>query len=162
MKRKKTIIGIAFFLLGLGGLQAQEALPATGGGATGSGGKISYTVGQVAYTANGTNGSVTQGVQQSYVISTVLGAELTNINLEVLVYPNPTTNYLTLKVDNVEFVAQSELNFQLYDMQGKLLRQKKIVGSSTTIKMEGLRSAIYFLMVLNNQSTVKTFRVIKN
>ena len=54
MKHKKTITSIAFLLLGLGGLHAQEALPATGGEATGAGGSSSYTVGQVVYTTDTT------------------------------------------------------------------------------------------------------------
>ena len=45
---------------------AQDAIPATGGDATGSGGSASYTVGQIGYTTNtGTNGSVAEGVQQA-------------------------------------------------------------------------------------------------
>ncbi|MFT7299094.1 MAG: hypothetical protein ACI9WO_001916 [Sphingobacteriales bacterium] len=64
MKHRKAITSIAFLFLGLGGLQAQETVPATGGEATGNGGSSSYTVGQVVYTTNtGTNGSVAQGSQ---------------------------------------------------------------------------------------------------
>jgi hypothetical protein len=41
--------------------------PQAGGEATGSGGSVSYSVGQVVYTTNtGINGSVAQGVQQPY------------------------------------------------------------------------------------------------
>ena len=77
MKYKKKLL-TAVMLLGLGGLtslQAQEAIPATGGEASGSGGSASYTVGQVVYTTNvGTNGnSVAEGVQQPYEISVVTG-----------------------------------------------------------------------------------------
>ena len=70
MKHKKTITSIAFLLLGLGGLQAQESPTATVGEATGTGGTASYSVGQVVYTTTtGTNGSVAQGVQQPFEIS---------------------------------------------------------------------------------------------
>jgi hypothetical protein len=55
--------------LGLTGLQAQQTIPATGGLATGSGGTVSYTVGQVADTTQtGSGGTVTQGVQQPFEI----------------------------------------------------------------------------------------------
>ena len=74
MKHKKTITSVAFLLLGLGGLQAQQSPTATGGEATGTGGTASYSVGQVVYTTNtGTNGSMAQGVQQPYEISTTVG-----------------------------------------------------------------------------------------
>ena len=163
MKHKKLKTSAVFLLLGFGGLQAQEAIPATGGNASGTGGTTSYSVGQVVYTTNtGTNGTVTQGVQQSYEISTVLGVELTPINLVLSVYPNPTTDYLTLQVEEGGLSAKEGLTFQLYNMEGKLLEHKKVVSENTTIKMAGLRTATYFLMVINNQSTVKTFRIIKN
>ena len=158
MKHKKTITSVAFLLLGLGGLQAQEAVTATGGEATGTGGTASYTVGQVFYTtATGTNGSVAQGIQQAFEISVTLGVNETAINLELSVYPNPTTNYLTLKVEET-----ANLNYQLFDMQGKVIENKKVTTNTTSITMEALPTATtYFLNVVKNNQVVKTF-VIKN
>jgi hypothetical protein len=158
MKHKKTITSIAFLLLGLGGLYAQESPTTAGGEATGTGGTASYSVGQVVYTtATGTNGSVAQGVQQPYEISTTVGIKETAITLELSVYPNPTTDYLTLKVED-----NTELNYQLYDLQGKVIENKKVTANSTTIKMEALPKAIYFLNVTKNNRIVKTFKIIKN
>jgi hypothetical protein len=140
------------------GLHAQESPTATGGKATGTGGTASYSVGQVVYTtATGTNGSVAQGVQQPYEISTTLGINETSINLELSVYPNPTTDYLTLKVDD-----HSNLNYQVYDLQGKVIENNKVTTSITTISMEALPKAIYFLNVTKNNQIVKTFKIIKN
>ena len=148
MKQKKTFMSIAFLLLGLGGLHAQESPTAAGGEATGTGGTASYSVGQVVYTtATGTNGSVAQGVHQPYEISTVVGINETTIQLELSVYPNPTTNYLTLKVEKTE-----NLNYQLFDMQGKIIENQKVANNSTTIKMEDLPIATYFLKVTKNNS----------
>jgi hypothetical protein len=158
MKHKKTITSIAFLLLGLGGLYAQESPTTAGGEATGTGGTASYSVGQVVYTtATGTNGSVAQGVQQPYEISTTVGIKETAITLELSVYPNPTTDYLTLKVED-----NTELNYQLYDLQGKVIENKKVTANSTTIKMEALPKAIYFLNITKNNRIVKTFKIIKN
>jgi hypothetical protein len=160
MKLKKTMTSVAFLLLGLGGLHAQESLTATGGEATGTGGTASYSVGQVVYTTNtGTNGSVAQGVQQPYEISTTVGINETSINLEMSVYPNPTKNYLTLKVKNEQVES---LNFQLIDLQGKVIENKKVTASNTTITMEALPKAVYFLNVVSNNQLVKTFKIIKN
>ncbi|CAI8182467.1 MAG: Uncharacterised protein [Formosa sp. Hel1_33_131] len=157
MKHRKTITSVAFLLLGLGGLHAQESSTAAGGDATGIGGSSSYTVGQVVYTTNtGTNGSLAQGVHQPYEISTTLGINETTINLELSLYPNPTTNYLTLKVEN-----NTNLSYQLIDLLGKVIANKKVTATSTTIKMEALPKAIYFLKVTRNNQPVKTFKVIK-
>ncbi|MFA5432205.1 MAG: hypothetical protein WC319_04945 [Candidatus Paceibacterota bacterium] len=101
--RYKRLKLSAILLLGLGltGLQAQTSVNATGGNALGGGGSASYSVGQVVYATNtGTNGSVAQGVQQPYDISVVTEIEeAKGINLSILAYPNPTTDYLTLSID---------------------------------------------------------------
>lgn len=159
MKHKKTKFGV--LLLGLGlTAQAQQATTATGGNASGSGGTVAYSVGQIVYTTNtGTTGSVAQGVQQPYEISIVLGIDDNSIKLELTAYPNPTTNFLTLNVGKAEL---STMNFELYDMSGKLIESRKIISSSETIAMEKLPTATYFLKVTNNNNQVKTFKIIKN
>ena len=160
MKPIKTITSVALFLLGFGGLHAQETLSATGGDATGAGGSSSYTVGQVVYTTNtGSNGSVAQGVQQAYEISTTLGIALTEIILELVVYPNPTNNFLTLNIGNYN---NENLTYQLYDMQGKLLVGKQVVNSITTIVVEDLPVSNYLLNIKDNHRLIKTFTIIKN
>ena len=141
------------------GLCAQETVPATGGDATGAGGTSSYTAGQVVYTNNiGTNGSLAQGVQQPYEIAVTTGVNETTINLELSVYPNPTTNNLQLKVESE---ALESLSFQLVDLRGKIIENKKVVEAKTSINMEALPKAIYFIKVTRNNQTVKTFKVIK-
>ncbi|MFT6002117.1 MAG: hypothetical protein ACI95T_000875 [Flavobacteriales bacterium] len=158
MKHKKIITSFAFLLLGLGGLHAQESPTAAGGEATGTGGTSSYSVGQVVYTtATGTNGSLAQGVQKPYEIFVTIGIKETSINLELSVYPNPTTDYLTLKLDEFE-----TLNFQLIDLQGKIIENKKISSTTTSINVENLPKALYFLNVTKNNKVVKSFKIIKN
>jgi len=137
---------------------AQESPTAAGGEATGAGGTASYSVGQVFYNTHfGTNYNVAQGLQQAYEISTTIGINETAINLELSVYPNPTTNYLTLKVEKTE-----GLSYQVYDMQGRLIANKKVTGVSTKIEMGSLASATYFLSVVKDNQIIKTFRIIKN
>jgi hypothetical protein len=160
--RYKQLKLSAISLLGLGltGLQAQEIQPATGGNATGSGGSISYTVGQAVYhTHTGTNGSVAEGVQQPYEISVITGLEETkDINLTVLAYPNPTEDYLTLTIENFE---SSDLIFQLYSLQGKLLKTGKIESSQTSIAMSNLVPSTYYVKITQNNTEIKSFKVIK-
>ena len=102
--RHKRLKLSAVFLIGLGltGLQAQESVNATGGNVSGSGGSVSYSVSQVVYTTStGTNGSVAQGVQQPFEISVVTAIEeAKDISLSVTAYPNPTADFLQLKVES--------------------------------------------------------------
>jgi len=162
MRHKKVILSAALFLgLGLAGLHAQEAIPAAGGNALGNGGSVSYSVGQVVYTTStGINGSVAQGVQQPYEISIVTGLEeAKGITLQCSAYPNPTSDMLTLKVVNFQL---STLNFQLYDINGKILENRRIEGDETRIDMTNLVIATYFLRVVQGSKEVKIFKIIKN
>jgi hypothetical protein len=159
MKKTKLII-IFSLIFALTGIKAQQGFTAAGGGASGGGGTAAYSVGQIVYTSNtGAGGSVAQGVQQPYEISIVLGVEDHQISLNMKVYPNPTSDFLILNVGNFEL---STLNFELYDISGKLLERKKITSITETISMENLPSSTYFLKVTSNNEEVKTFKVIKS
>jgi len=166
MKKKKLIIiGMLFLGLGLSGLNAQEVITSGGGNASGNGGSASYSIGQVVYaTNNGTNGSVAQGVQQPFEISIVTGIEeAKGITLQFLVYPNPTTGILILKI-----AGETEIQFiaSLYDMNGKLLENKKIDSNETSIDLSHFVHGTYFLKVVRTKKTlspeeIKTFKIIK-
>ena len=157
MKIKKLLI--ATLLLVAFQTQAQEAVATAGGDASGTNGNVSYTVGQVVYTTNtGTTGSVAQGVQQPFEIQTVLGAENFNINLQLAVYPNPTTNWLQLEVRNTDF---ANLSYQLFDLNGRMILNEKITTETSSIQMERLPAAIFLLKVVSNNKEVKTFKIIK-
>jgi hypothetical protein len=151
----------ALLLLGFGlTAQAQQATTATGGDATGSGGSVAYSVGQIVYTTHtGTTGSVAQGVQQPYEISVVLGIENSLIDLDISAYPNPTTQNLTLSTGND---ISETLHFQLCDLSGKIIERRKISNRTETIHMENLATGPYFLKVSNANNEVKIFKIIKN
>ena len=157
MKIKKLLIATLF--LGAFQAQAQESVATSGGNASGTNGNVCYTVGQEVYTTyTGTTGSVAQGVQQPFEIQTVLGADNFNINLQLAVYPNPTTNWLQLEVRNTDF---SNLSYQLFDLNGKMILNEKITAETSSIQMERLPAAIFLLKVVNNNKEVKTFKIIK-
>jgi len=161
--RHKRLQLSAVILLGLGltGLQAQESLNATGGNAAGSGGIVSYSFGQVSYQHHtGTSGSIVQGVQQPYEISVVTAIEeARGIILTVTAYPNPTTDYLTLSIEEFDI---SNLSYQLYDKNGNLLQNGIISGNKTSIVMSNLVPASYFVKVSQGKKVVKTFKISKN
>lgn len=162
MQHKRLKLSVVFFLgLGLMGLQAQKSVNSTGGNASGSGGSASYSVGQAVYTSNTeTGGTVAQGVQQPYEIWVETDIEeAKGINLLVMAYPNPTTDYLTLRIDEFDI---SDLSYQLYDMQGKLLRDEKITGNQTRIVMSNLVPATYSVKVVQGNKEIKTFKIVKH
>jgi hypothetical protein len=153
---------IALFLSGYWIIsQAQSTIPAAGGNAAGTGGTVSYSVGQVFYmTIDETSGSVIQGVQQPYEISVVTGIEeAKDITLLCSVYPNPASDYLTLRIENWD---SENLSYKLLDPGGRIIGNKKITGYETQISLGALLPAVYFLKVLDGQKEIKTFKIIKN
>jgi hypothetical protein len=145
--------------IGFNQVYAQQATTASGGDASGSGGSVAYSIGQIVYTTNtSSSGSVAQGVQQPYEISIITGLLETDIKLNLSAYPNPTTNYLMLQIDNFD----KDLSYQLFDISGKLLESNTVAANSTTINMEQMQTGTYLLKVTQNNKLVKTFKIIKN
>lgn len=154
---------LASILIGLSltNIQAQQTTVASGGMATSTNGNISYSIGQIAYLANSSPaGSATQGVQQPYEIYTLSATEFDNaIKLTFSAYPNPTTDFLTLKISDF---TNDNLAYQIFDVTGKLIKSNKINSTETNINMENIPIAIYFFKITSNNKEVKTFKIIKN
>ena len=155
-------IVLLFILIGMCrmSLSAQQTVSSAGKEASGTGGTVSYTVGQVVYTTNtGTNGSIAQGVQQPFEISVVTGIEEANgISLDFSIYPNPATDFIKLRIENYE---DENLRYQLYDIRGNLLQNNKVEGKESSIVMSNLLPATYFLKVTDNNKEIKVFKIIK-
>lgn len=156
----KLLIAVCILTSGIF-VHAQNAIPATGGNASGAGGTSSYTIGQVFYrTISETSGTITQGVQQPYEILVVTSVEKAlEIILECSVYPNPATEFLTLRVKNYD---KENLTYRLYDIKGTLIENTRILDNDTQISMVNLTSGTYLLKITDNKKEVKTFKIIKN
>lgn len=138
---------------------AQESLNTTGGEATGAGGTVSYSVGQVAYTTNeGSNGSVEQGVQHAYIISSA-GIENPNTSLKVNLFPNPTVDGITLELEQLNTGDY----YRLLDAQGQMVLTDQISALQTQIDTKDLGAATYYLELYNNLNQKQyQFKIIKN
>lgn len=162
MKKVKTAspLGLLLFLLSSISLYSQQTIASSGGNAYGSGGNVSYTIGQSDFIYQiGSNGSINQGVQQPYEFFTVGMDEHPNIGLACKVFPNPTVNYVTLLVEDINL---EKLEIKLFDMSGKLLYQQSITDKETHINMDYLTTANYLLHVIQDQKQIKTFKIIKH
>ena len=157
MKAKKLLLIAAY--LSCTQINAQETITTSGGNASGSNGSTNYSVGQVVYTTDyGTTGSVMHGVEQPFEIQVVLGVDDLNISLELSVYPNPTTSLLYLEVKKYDL---EDMQYQLFDLNGRLLERNRITTESTTIQMERYPMDLYLLKVFDHHKEVKTFKIIK-
>lgn len=156
---KKAVTLSILFSLGIFGVNAQSSTVTAGGEGSGSGGTVSYSIGLTNFEASsGTSGSVAAGVQHAYV-TVVSGVDHPEINLLAEVYPNPTANHVTLKVDEI---GTNNLSFVLLDITGNVLQQSSVISSSTIINLENLSNTTYLLKVFRKKQELKTFKIIKN
>ena len=158
--KKNTLFFLTFLLsFSVNAQTSHQVLSASGGDATGSGGSVAYSVGQIVYTTStGTTGSVAQGVEQAYEIYSV-GIKETALNISLSVFPNPTSDFLTLKVEDYN---NETLGFDLLDEQGKLILSEQITNQETQVAMSTLARGSYFINIVQTNKKIQTFKIIKN
>ena len=141
-------------------LHAQHVMLPEGGNASGSGGTVSYSMGQLTTEKSfGKNGTVSPGIQQPYEIIVNTGSDIQDIDLNIQVFPNPVSTYLILQFDPIKY---DNLTYRLYDLQGKSLDIKKVSDSPTTVDMKGYIPSSYILKIYDGQNEIKSFKIIKN
>lgn len=156
---RKTFLGV-LLLCATQYMYAQETNPVSGGEATGAGGTVSYTIGQLAYTNPTTeSGSLNQGIQQSIEYVTLSNPELTVLTLKAATYPNPTTDFIILALKDANLTG---LSYAMYDLLGRLVTKGMVATSETKIAMKSLPIGVYILRVQQNNKELKTFKIIKN
>ncbi len=137
---------------------AQEAVAISGNHFANNEKQISWTIGEpVITTLSGENFQLTQGFHQSKLVITAMD-EISELELNISAFPNPTSDYLKLKVENG---GQQDLYCTLYRADGRIILQKQIESSISEIPMYSYVSATYFLKIFDNNKTLKTFKIIK-
>jgi hypothetical protein len=141
-------------------LNAQEAVTTTGLKTEGPGGTMSYSVGQVNVAqSTGAGGSVLEGVQQPYIIDPTVGLDISNIDLKLATYPNPTSDQIILTAQDLNL---ENLSFRLHNIEGKVLLSKASIGTNNKINLQSFPANTYMLNIYMDQIIIKSFRIIKN
>lgn len=153
MKSILTCLLSCFVLIG----SAQNNSVSAGGNASSSSGTVSYSFGQIASQKLGASSyNKIQGVQQPYEISTPFNISLIGADIELMVFPNPTFNIVTIRVSQ-----PSGLRYSLFTIHGKLIMSNEINEFSTQMDLSSLASSSYLLRVTNKGQVVKNFKIIK-
>lgn len=154
---KVFLIIVLSFLAHLS-LSAQVSTNVAGKDFQTANGSVSFSLGQVFYEHYGDNEiSISEGVQQAYKISTTTGLDFEFINLEVKAYPNPTTDYLNLKIHG-DF---QNFGYSVKDLNGRLVAHGKIKTENTLINMQNLSAGVYLISALEENQIIKTFKIVK-
>jgi hypothetical protein len=135
---------------------AQQGVVSLGGEATGAGGSLSYSVGQVGYAAvQGTGGTSGAGVQQPYEYL-VLALENVDPDPTVQVAPNPTMDGVEL---TFETLPDPGAEYSVLDAAGQVVRTATITGATMHVPLDDLPPAVYLLRITG--SSPRTFQLIK-
>ena len=139
-----------------------ETFNASGDDATSDSGSVAYSIGQVFYTYIGESiYNVAQGIQQEELNQTLAVTENSvEPRAEIFIFPNPTTDFVIVNMEGYEF-ENGPRSYQLYDVQGRLIKQNIINQDETQIDLNDLSSSIYILQVYVNNKILKTFKILK-
>jgi len=85
--------------------------------------------------------------------------ELTTFQLTAVTYPNPTTDYVVLKIIDTAF---ENIQYTLFDLKGKTIVSKKVTTSTTEITMKNFSIGMYLLKLTKKNQTLKNFKIIKH
>ena len=119
---------------------------------------LDYTIGEVVTefgedTLN--NVHLTQGFQQTLL--SIVSVEEHVEDIQINVFPNPAVDYLKVNIP----VLKEDMQFALFDMQGKLIDQQKINSKAFTIGFSTMSTGNYLLVFSNKDQRIKTLQVQK-
>ena len=135
---------------------AQEVISTQGETLSNSQGSISYSVGEVVINTE-TDGDydITQGFHQANW--TFVGIEDFSPSYEASIFPNPTSELLNIKTELFD-----DVEYLLYDVNGKQILKGKLTGKQTSIQVNHLSTGSYSLTLRNEEQNLKTFKLVKS
>ena len=88
-------------------------------------------------------------------ITSIQDHDLNNIGLTI--FPNPASNTLNLKLDNVSKLSQP--NFKVLNIEGNTMMMDMITNNKTEIQIQNLASGLYFLQLYDHYNLLKTSKI---
>ena len=76
----------------------------------------------------------------------------------ITIYPNPTDELLTIQFKDVEI--KEDIIFQLYDINGRLVKSRKTKNNKTTINLSNNTAGTYILKIISGKNKAE-FTVVK-
>jgi hypothetical protein len=119
--------------------------------------QLDWTLGEpVTATLNAGSNLLTQGFHQPNLTVTSINQPQTGYTVNI--FPNPSTDVI-----NIEFKdRKGNLTVQLSSVDGKILESKKVDNLITLqLTMAQYKAGTYLLSIMDDQSKVRTYRVVK-
>ena len=98
---------------------------------------------------------LTQGFHQPSLSTTSIGDPVASLGI-IKVYPNPTSSSIS-----IEREKPGELQLQLLDMRGSILRKQTFNGTQSELDLSDLPNGIYVLRMSDREQASQSLRIIK-
>jgi hypothetical protein len=159
MKKQLLTISLIAFI---GAVKAQTVMPellsSSGGSGQNAQGSLAWTIGEpVTATVSDGTSTLTQGFQQPTLLIATAQNEHNNL-LSLFVYPNPTADYVMLKLDQSD---DAQYNYRVFDSSGKLVNEGKANFSQPSISFQGLAAGQYTISLLSPKLKQQSISIIK-
>lgn len=136
---------------------AQETFVSSAASATGTGGHVSHSVGQLFTSSQVTsNVRIDVGIQIPLQILTLNHPELKSIQLTA--FPNPSTDFVVLSLTAIEF---EKMHYTIHSLKGEIIKKASLTAASTVIDIRSLSDGTYIVRVTQDHQELKTFKIIK-
>ena len=160
-----ALVILSIFFTGLSKAQSISSQSVNSGGTkmAQSNGSLNFTVGELVVLSqkDSQGNTLGNGFTSSAIISTASILEPNAQIINVKVYPNPTTDLVTI---NIQDTKLSEIILEITDINGIIVSTQKYAGITNNI---GLNTAYwsngnYFLLLKNNENQViGSYKIIK-
>jgi len=135
-----------------------SVIGSTGTSATAGSVMIDYTIGEIVietFTAGGQ--TLTQGFHQSTLH--MVAIENAGYFPEISIYPNPSSDLVNIDIPS----SYNMMDINLYDVNGKLIRNFSDAQGKITFDVGTLAGGTYYLQMINTTANkIKTFKLIKS
>jgi hypothetical protein len=98
--------------------------------------------------------SINYGVSRSNIVNNGVSGVIEIVNTNILIYPNPTSNNITLEVAS-EMVGK---NFSIMDFSGRIILEGIIGSTQELIDLKDVAHGAYYLSIENGSSVTKLMK----
>lgn len=121
---------------------------------------LTWTIGEtITETITNNNFTLTQGFNQTKIIITSID-HLPDLKFSISAYPNPTSEFVYLKIES-ENENIKNLQYQVINSKGSTILRKLISSNLVEIDFHNFSNGIYLLVVFDNRTILKTFKILK-
>jgi hypothetical protein len=151
---KYIFISFLFILFNSYFSQAQITFNANGADIYSSNGSISLSIGELFYLNKGENYNQAEGIQNGLVSYNTTS----KTNLTISIYPNPTNDFINIKVKDLNI---KNLSYCIYNNAGNELSKGYLFNNESIISFMRFPPAIYLLKIYSAQNTILTYQILK-